>query len=83
MVETNEVDMKEIIKMLKERQGDSTPEVYAPGIGIASNTLRAYYSGRRSIGAANARVLIGHFRAMSDTEMADAIGLYFQQKIGV
>ncbi len=83
MIEIKEVDMKEIIRMLKERQGDTTPEVFAVAIGIASSTLRAYYNGRREIGAVNAGVLICRFRELADFEMADAIGIYFRQKIGV
>ncbi len=77
------VDMKEVVRLLKIRQGDHTPEAFASIIDIPANTLRAYCSGRRKIGEVNAGVLIRRFRELADFEMADAIGTYFQQKIGV
>jgi response regulator of citrate/malate metabolism len=77
------VSMDEIVKLLQERQGELSPEVFAPAMGIAGSTLRAYYAGLRDIGLANGRKLIAYFESVDDPSMAGEIRAYLEQKLAI
>lgn len=81
MMET--VSMDKIILMLQERQGDKSPEVFAPVIGIPASSLRSYYTGLRTIGLPNGRKLIACFKGVGDLAMAEAIRAYLKEKMAV
>ncbi len=77
------VSMDEIVKLLQERQGKLSPEVFAPAMGIAGSTLRAYYTGLRDIGLANGRKLIAYFEGAGDPDMAGEIRAYLERKMAI
>lgn len=72
--------MANLVAMLKQRQGDKTPEVFAVNMNIAPSTLRAYYKSTREIGRQNARKMIAYFEKQKDNAMVDAIRRYYNEK---
>lgn len=77
------VSMDELVRMLQERQGDLSPEVFAPAMRIAGSTLRAYYAGHRDIGLTNGRKLIAYFEGVGDPDMAGEIRAYLERKMAI
>ena len=82
-IEAKNISMIKIAAMLRERQGDRSPEAFAKPIGIAGASLRAYYKGQRHLGHPNALKLVEYFQEAGDMEMAEAVRIYFQQKTAI
>lgn len=70
------MEMAELVKMLRARQGDMSIEVYANKMGLRGATLSRFYNQERSISLPSIRKLAEYFREQGDMEMVQAISAY-------
>ena len=68
--------MANLVVMLKNRQGDGSPELFANSMGIRYSSLHAYYTGRKGLGTANARKMAQTFARQGDWVMVYAIASF-------
>lgn len=68
--------MAELMKMIKERQGDLSTEEYANKMGIRQATLWRYYKSERNISIDIIRRLARFYRQQGDSVMLEALSAY-------
>lgn len=65
---------KELIDLLKQRQGDRQTASYAREIGISVSLIWSLYNGNRRLGIEASRTIANHFK--DDPEMIAALTKY-------
>ncbi len=68
--------MPNLVAMLKDRQGKGSPELFANSMGIRYSSLHAYYTGRKELGASNAKKMAQAFARSEDWTMVYAIASF-------
>ena len=70
------MEMAELIKLLKQRQGEMSMEEYANKMGTRTSTLHRQYSGGRNLSIDILQRYAVYFREKGDQEMIDALASY-------
>ena len=69
-------DMAELVKMLRDRQGEMSIEEFANKMNLRGATLFRYYSGERKISLPSVRKMADYFDRLDDSEMIQALASY-------
>ena len=70
------MEMAELMKMIKDRQGEMSTEEYANKMGIRQVTLWRYYNSDRKISIEVLRRLARFYKQQGDTAMLEALSAY-------
>lgn len=68
--------MADLMRMIRQRQGEKSVEEYANMMGIRGATLFRYYNDEREISLEVVRKLAKFYSDSGDTEMVQALGSY-------
>jgi predicted transcriptional regulator len=74
--ERSEMEMAELMELIKQRQGDMSIEEFANKMGTRAATLYRQYNGERQLGIDALRRYAAYFRDQGDDEMIHALKSY-------